>query len=165
MTTTEQLDICIAFLRTLGIAVEMNPIDTPTFLPGIAIRNGGLVIDPQRFKYPGDILHEAGHIAIVPAADRPALDEEAIGLRQDREAEEMMTIAWSYAACVHLGLDPYFVFHAEGYKGNGASIAENFIEGKYFGVPMLQWTGMAPSQEEINNGAAPYPAMKRWLRA
>ncbi len=165
MTEAQMLQRCIDFLASLGIAVAMAPITTDTFLPGIAIRNGGLVIDREKFRYPGDILHEAAHIAVVPAADRTALDEQAIGQRKDRDAEEMMAIAWSYAASVHLGLDPYFVFHPDGYKGGGKEIADNFIAGRYFGVPMLQWTGMAASAPELEAGAAPYPQMKQWLRS
>jgi hypothetical protein len=43
-----------------------------------------------------------------------------------RAAEEMMANCWSYAACVHLKLNPYFVFHEEGYRGGGSYIANNF---------------------------------------
>lgn len=77
-----------------------------------------------------------------------------------REAEEMMAIAWSYAACVHLGIDAKFVFHDNGYKGGGSSIAENFKEGRYFGVPVLKWVGMCNNPEEENG----YPKMIKWLR-
>jgi hypothetical protein len=164
MTIDKNLATCIHFLQGIGITVSWQTIDEPTFLPGIAIRNGHLIIDEEKFRYPGDILHEAAHIAVVPAADRAELDEAAIGKRTDREAEEMMAIAWSYAVSVHLALDPYFVFHPDGYKGGGKDIADNFMEGRYFGVPMLQWTGMAASAAEIEAGAAPYPAMKTWLR-
>lgn len=96
----------------------------------------------EKFKYPGDILHEAGHIAVVPPAERHLLNADTIATREQREAEEMMAIAWSYAACVHLDIDAGFVFHDNGYKGGGSSIAESFKQGHYFGVPMLQWVGM-----------------------
>jgi hypothetical protein len=114
----------------------------------------------EKLKYPGDILHEAGHIAIVPAAERSSLTEESIAKRDMREAEEMMAIAWSYAACVHLDIDASFVFHDKGYKGGGHSIAENFKAGRYFGVPVLKWVGMCCNPEEENG----YPKMIRWVR-
>lgn len=161
----ELLDKAVAFLQVIGIPVHFHPIETSCFLPGISILNGEIYIDRQQLKYPGDILHEAGHIAVVPAADRKNLNEHTVSEREMREAEEMMAIAWSYAACVHMGIDASFVFHDDGYKGGGSSIAENFKEGRYFGVPMLQWTGMALERKnELQPELPVYPAMLKWLR-
>jgi hypothetical protein len=77
----------------------------------------------------------------------------------------MMAIAWSYAAAVHMGLDPAVVFHDDGYQGGGSSIVENFSQGHFFGVPMLQWLGMTvePAQSS-SRGLAPFPHMLQWLR-
>jgi hypothetical protein len=159
------LNKVIDFLKSIGINVYYKPINYATFLPGISIEDGELVIDEENFLYPGDILHEAGHIAIVPAADRGSLDEHSIEKREQREAEEMMTIAWSYAVCVHLDIDASFVFHDDGYKNGGSNIAENFKEGRYFGVPMLQWIGMAIERKNEENPHLPiYPKMIKWLR-
>jgi hypothetical protein len=85
--------------------------------------------------------------------------------RMDRAAEEMMAIAWSYAACVAMEMDPVIVFHENGYKGGGESIAVNFKEGRYFGVPMLQFYRMCaePHMAERLNMKA-YPQMETWLR-
>ncbi|MEK7227145.1 MAG: hypothetical protein AAB221_15880 [Bacteroidota bacterium] len=150
----------VDFLQGIGIPVHFRSISYNTFLPGISIEKGEIVIDKEQLKYPGDILHEAGHIAVVPAADRPSLDEHSVAGREQREAEEMMAIAWSYAACVHLAIDASFVFHDHGYKNGGSSIAENFKEGRYFGVPVLQWVGMCRNEKEENG----YPKMIRWMR-
>jgi hypothetical protein len=155
----------VTFIQNIGIPVHFRPITTNTFLPGICIMNGEIIVDNEKLKYPGDILHEAGHIAVVPANKRSTLNEETIILREQRDAEEMMVIAWSYAACVHLGIDAGFVFHDEGYKGGGSYIAENFKTGNYFGVPMLQWTGMAVGKKNEEEPDKPvYPAMLQWLR-
>lgn len=160
----KNLDTCIAFLHSIGIKTFYRKLETDTFLPGLSIEQGSIIIDRDVLKYPGDILHEAAHIAIVPAAERDTLNEEAIGKRPDREAEEMMAIAWSYAACMHLKLDPYFVFHDEGYKGGGSYIADNFNNKNYFGLPMLQWKGMAVDEKKADElGVAPYPFMIKWL--
>ncbi len=81
-----------------------------------------------------------------------------------REAEEMMAIAWSYAACMHLGLNPYVVFHDEGYRGGGSYIADNFNNKNYFGLPMLQWKGMAADEKNAKLlNVSPYPHMIKWL--
>lgn len=158
-------DQVVSFLRETGIPVYFDTIEGQTFLPGISISNGTILVDKDKLTYPGDILHEAGHIAVVPAADRSTLSEDSIAKREQREAEEMMAIAWSYAACVHLGIDATFVFHENGYKGGGGSIADNFKAGRYFGVPMLQWTGMALERKKEEAPDLPvYPAMIKWLR-
>ncbi len=151
---------CIDFLKTIGIPVEYTTIEAPCFLQGFRLQNGTVLIDKEKMLYPGDLLHEAAHLAVVPASDRKTLLAESIMHRPQREAEEMMAIAWSYAACVHLNIDPYFVFHEEGYNGGGKDIADNFKEGRYFGVPMLQWTGMCAA----GNDCPAYPAMLCWLR-
>lgn len=155
----------IEFLETIGIAVYFQTIDTPCFLPGIDIQNGSIYVDELKLAYPGDIVHEAGHIAVVPAEERKTLNTADIAKRQHREAEEMMVIAWSFAVCVHLNIDASFVFHDDGYKGGGSSLVENFKAGHYFGVPMLQWTGMALERKnELQPELAVYPAMLKWLR-
>ncbi len=160
----EYLTKCIKFLNEIGIETKFEKLNEPCFLPGLSIRNGTIIIDMEALSYPGDILHEAGHIAIVPAAERTALTASAIEKREHREAEEMMAIAWSYAACVHLGLDSYVVFHDEGYRGGGSYIADNFANKNYIGLPMLQWKGMAADEKNAPElHTAPYPHMIKWL--
>lgn len=158
------LDKCIMFLHEIGIETKFEKLDEACFLPGLSIRNGTIIIDREALSYPGDILHEAGHIAVVPAAERSALNATAIEKRPMRESEEMMAIAWSYAACLHLQIDPYFVFHDDGYKGGGSYIADCFNQKQYFGLPMLQWMGMTLDDK---NGALqnlpPYPCMLKWM--
>lgn len=155
----------ISFIRDIGISVHEENIPNDTFLPGLLICNGDLVIDRNKLSYPGDILHEAGHMAVVLPGVRKEMNEETIRSSRDREAEEMMAIAWSYAACIHLKINPLVVFHEHGYKGDGKSIVENFDQQHYFGVPMLQWIGLTVDEKRAKAlGIAPYPAMIKWLR-
>ncbi len=164
-TDLSLFDKAVAFIRSIGIPVHFRNLDSPDFLPGICIVAGEITVDIEKLKYPGDILHEAGHIAVVPAAERNLLDAGAISARPMREAEELMVIAWTYAACVYLQIDAGFVFHNDGYQKGGSNIVENFRNGHYFGVPMLQWTGMALEKQNPNEPETPvYPAMLKWLR-
>ncbi len=161
----ESFQTCLHFLETIGIKTAFRTAGKNCFLPGLEIERGTIFIDMDALQFPGDILHEAGHLAVIPPAERQLADAAAFALRPDREAEEMMAIAWSYAACVHLGLDPSFVFHDDGYKGGGGYIAENFNNKNYFGLPMLQWIGLTYDETNaIGNGREPYPAMIKWLR-
>jgi hypothetical protein len=146
------------FVRGIGIDVRAAALPHATFLPGLEIRDGALLIDETRLTYPGDILHEAGHIAVTEPAQRyaPTLSPDG--------GDELTTIAWSYAAARHLGIDPAIVFHAA-FKGGGPSIVENFDAGCYFGVPLLQLYGMSVEPHRAAaSGPAPYPHMLRWLR-
>jgi hypothetical protein len=153
------------FIESIGIKVYYQSLEGDTFLPGLSIDKGCIYIDSDKLKHPGDILHEAGHIAVVPAIERVELSADTIGSRKENAAEEMMAIAWSYAACKHLNIDPYFVFHETGYDNGGHHIADQFNQGHYFGVPMLQYVGMTAEvrmAERLNLPA--YPVMSKWLR-
>jgi hypothetical protein len=150
---TERLvDRITWFLESVGLSVRCEEIAEPTFLPGIAVRHGVLTFDPERLLYPGDLLHEAGHLAVLSPSERAI----AHGLVGDNGALEMSAIAWSWAAALEIGLEPSVVFHPDGYKGGSDSIMENFRAGQYFGVPMLEFFGLT--------GRGEYPAMRRWLR-
>lgn len=165
-TASSLLDRSVNFLRAIGIPVHFRSITTDSFLPGIRIVNGEIVVDMEKLKYPGDILHEAGHIAVVPAMERSTLNEHDIAQREQRDAEEMMVIVWSYAACVHMDIDAGFVFHDHGYKIGGEGLVDNFKKGYYFGVPMLQWVGMALEKKNEADPCKPvYPKMLQWLRS
>ena len=151
----------VGFLRDIGLDVEPGVVADPTFLPGIAVRRGVIVFDPERLAHPGDLLHEAGHLAVKLPADRAEASED---MGSD-PAEEMMAIAWSYAAVREPGMPPQIVFHADGYRGGSQSLIENFGEGRFLAVPMLAWAGMTYDVERARElGVSPYPHMRRWLR-
>jgi hypothetical protein len=146
------------FVRDIGIEVRAATLPADTFLPGLEIRDGAILVDEARLTYPGDILHEAGHLAVAAPAERcaPTLSPDG--------GDELTTIAWSYAALRYLDIDPAIVFHAA-FKGGGASIIENFEAGYYFGVPLLQFYGMSYEPRHASQkGVAPFPHMLRWLR-
>ena len=140
------------FLHNVGLPICSTPIDRPTFLPGITVRDGVLLVDESQLLYPGDLLHEAGHLAVLSPLERARATAPF-----DVEAGwEMAAIAWSFAALMHLEIDPAVVFHEGGYKGGSKALLENFAEKRYIGVPLLQWTGMTSE--------ATFPAMLRCLR-
>ena len=146
-----------AFVRSIGIQVRAAQLGD-TFLPGLEIQGGGLLIDEARLMYPGDILHEAGHIAVSDPATRMTAP-----ISTD-PGEGMAASAWSYAATRKLEIDPSIVFH-DGFKGGGPQTVTNFNAGRYFGVPMLHWFGMSVEpRQAAAMGLEPYPHMLRWVR-
>jgi hypothetical protein len=150
----------VDFLLEIGLDVRVTIFEDDGFLPGIKLERGALLVDESKLKYPGDLLHEAGHLAVKPPDERL---ETTLNAGSDG-AEEMMSIAWSYAAAVHLGIPLEVVFHEHGYKGGGNSLIEAFSQGRGFGVPMLQWLGMTADPKRAEGlGIAPFPNMIQWL--
>ena len=128
----------LEFLHFAGISVVLKPLTCATFLPGLQLDNGALVIDLDKLLYPGDILHEAGHLATMPPAVRQTMTD-TLENEDIHQGGEIMALCWSYAAAIHMGLDPGIVFHADGYKGEHAHILENFSQRNFIGLPLLQW--------------------------
>jgi hypothetical protein len=151
----------VNFLIEIGLEVDAAVLGDETFLPGISVNRGVIIIDENKLKYPGDVLHEAGHLAVMPASRGKQLQTD-VG---KKAGEELMAIAWSYAALVHLRLAPSVVFHAAGYRGGSDSLIENFTQGRYFGVPTLQWVSLTGDDKRAKEmGINPYPSMIKWLR-
>lgn len=149
------------FLREIGLEVLAATLPADTFLPGIALEGGRILVDESRLAHPGDLLHEAGHLAVKPAAERAGA---GAGLDADL-GEEMGAIAWSYAAVRALELDPAVVFHSAGYRGAAHGFLDNFAAGRYVAVPLLQWMELCMDEAHAAEaGVPPYPHMLRWLR-
>jgi hypothetical protein len=153
------VDRIVAFLREIGIPVEFTALEGETFLPGIGGASGGLRVDPERLAWPGDLLHEAGHIAV---SDPNRLGDGV----SDDPGEEMAALAWSFAAATYLGLDPSVPFHDGGYRGEGRALVEAFTRGGYVGAPMLaMWSLTIEPCRATPEGPPPYPHMLAWKRA
>lgn len=149
------------FLMAIGIGIGIGETPPDAFLPGIAVSGGVLVVDEERLTYPGDLLHEAGHLALMTTESR----REARGNFGDDAGYETGAIAWSWAAALHIHLSPEIVFHGGGYRGGSVAILDNFSAGRYVGVPILEWLGMAAGPKRAAElGVEAYPAMLRWLR-
>ena len=152
----------VAFLREIGLTVTACDLAMPCFLPGIQIRDGALLVDEAKLLYPGDLLHEAGHLAVKTARNRAKAGVDAGKF----QAQEIGAICWSYAALMHIGLDPAVVFHPAGYRGASDNFIENFTQGYAPGLPLLQWMGLTFDEKNApEHGVPPFPHMVRWLRA
>lgn len=147
----------VTFLREIGLTVEFGPGNDRAFLPGVTMIANGLRIDESTLLYPGDLLHEAGHLAVMPAARRHAASPSS-----SDAAEEMAAMAWSYAAALHLGISPSLVFHEQGYRGQAHQLLDDFSNGKAIGLPYLWWIGMTTQPQPGRPSI--YPRMLHWLR-
>lgn len=179
------------FLRTIGIGVEFGEGAANGFLPGINIHAGTIHVDPETLVGSGDLLHEAGHIAILPRRLHAKLGRD---LHADMEAsiaaeagpgvpadpllalplqmDELMAQAWSYAAALHLGVPPGCVFFPGSYRHDayeGTHPLQKWLEsGTHYGPNALAGIGMTGFSGLFafmgDNGLPPYPAMTRWVQ-
>jgi hypothetical protein len=153
------------FLRGIGIPVAAGPVDDGAFLPGIHVVDGGLRVDEARLSWPGDLLHEAGHLAVAPPEARLAMSGDVAAAGLDTAQLEIAVVPWSYAAALACGIDPALVFHAGGYRGKGEGLLRTFAAGVFPGVHLLEAAGMtATGPRAAALGVAPYPHMRCWLR-
>lgn len=139
------------FLAVAGIPVKLTPLTGQRFLPSLAVDCGTIQIEPGGAAWPGDLLHEAGHIAVMDAQRRELPGEVGAD-----PADEMAAMAWSAAAARACELSLEVLFHEAGYKGESGNMIEAFADGPGPGVPMLDWYGMTAPEG--------FPAMARWLR-
>ncbi|MCP5141399.1 MAG: hypothetical protein H6980_03460 [Gammaproteobacteria bacterium] len=161
MVPAETIQRMVAFIESIGIPVIEGELPERVFVPGIWLDKGRLVVDYSKLTYPGDLLHEAGHIAVMLPEQRMGISVDA----SNNAGDEIAAICWSYAAARHIGVDSRVLFHENGYKGDGAWLAETFDRGNYVGLPLLQWMGLTwDEQRAAEHDAEPYPHMVRWLR-
>jgi len=150
-----ELAAILDFLHGIGLTVVAGRVPADALLPAMTVQRGVLLYDPAQRGHVGDLLHEAGHLAVTDPAQRDILAQ--VG---DDPAEEMAAIAWSYAAAMAIGVPVGTLFHA-GYKGGPDSLIAAFASGSFIGLPMLQYWGMAARGD---GDGARFPAMRAWLR-
>ena len=158
------------FINKIGIKCRQGQVNDNTFLPGVEICHGTIIYDMEQLTYPGDLLHEAGHLAVLKPEHRLlANGSENLSGDIDAGAAEMAAIAWSWAAKEHLGISAEILFHSGGYKEGSVNLIEAFLKcnqgGTIVGVPILQWLGMT---RELMRNQLPdeytFPKMIHFLR-
>ena len=145
-----------AWLREIGIEVLPAELGDDCFLPGIAVDRGRLLVDEPRLTWPGDLLHEAAHIAVAPPEARPRMTGDVAVPGLDMNRLEKAAVPWSYAAALAIGIDPGVVFHGGGYRGKSEGLLRTFGFGVYPGLNLLVDAGMTTADA--------YPRMHHWLR-
>ena len=160
MEPQEVIRIACDFLQEIGIPFEKTTLTNPSFLPGLLIDKGCLFIDEQQLAYPGDILHEAGHIALTDPLIRPELGQEWLdNAEKTYGGEEIGVILWSLLAARAIGIPEALVVHEGGYRGQSKWHLEQFGKGTYIGLPLLQWMQIVQGFTETG-----YPIVRKWLR-
>lgn len=152
----DELERMVNFLNEINIKVVEKELNGDTFLPGLQLHADRILMDRKKLKYPGDLLHEAGHIAVTEEKLRPLIGTDKIDTDWPGMGDEIAAILWSFAAAHHLNLDLEVVFHPDGYRNSSHWFIEQFTRKNYMGLPLLEWMGLCESTE--------FPTMKKWVR-
>ncbi|QSB25218.1 MBL fold metallo-hydrolase [Flavobacterium sp. CLA17] len=159
-----ELQKILSFLKEIGLDIIEKELET-TFLPGLSLGPNCLYVDYDKLLYPGDILHEAGHLAVTTSSQRQLAGTKKIAADWPTQAEEIGAILWSFAAANHLQLPLEFVFHPHGYKNESDWLISNFTNENYIGLPFLEWIGLCLGKERaVKENKPAFPAMLKWMR-
>lgn len=175
------LQLAADFVCRLGIPVRFRSARWKNeVLPGLLVWRGGITVDPDRCLGPDDLLHEAGHLAVLPGSFRRYASGDVDISLGDRietylrsnfwdkdgaenptarallQASESEAIAWGYAAQVYLGLKPRLRL-AGSSKQECAETCDALAMGCHFGVHGLQAAGMTKARDF-------FPKMLRWCQ-
>ncbi|BBB59712.1 hypothetical protein UNDKW_1439 [Undibacterium sp. KW1] len=160
-----RLDKVLNFLDRIGIAVIERELQHATFLPGLDLGPGCIYVDYSKLKYPGDMVHEAGHLAVTPSANRALIGSDQQDKDWPPQGEEIAAILWSLAVARELDLPLDFVFHPNGYKDDSSWLIETFESGNFIGLPFLEWAGLSLGAVRAEKEGKPaFPHMLKWMR-
>ncbi len=171
-----------AFLEGLGLVVQQDA-KVDGFLAGVEIADGVLRVESAADDIAGELLHEAGHLAIIPGQFRSIASGDLSGVSETMgqwidanisevgpddptvrailQCGECEAVAWSYAAAAAVGIDTRIPFF-RGFEGDGLALHDQVASGYYFGVHGLAAAGMTDLPRP--HSAIPFPTMRRWLQ-
>lgn len=170
----------VAWLQARGFTVEQGCRWATPFNDGVWL-DGDLVVYDQNVAHPGDLLHEAGHLAILPSCIRVhvkpgdletftqpqitrymrehpnamAYPEDPVALAC-MNAGDLEAIAWSYAAAIDIGVNPGLVC-ANWFPDDESrkTTLQLLKAGGYFGINGLRMAGFM-------NWTRDFPKLKFW---
>lgn len=167
------------FLDSIGIQCRRQE-GASGFLKGVRIVDGRIHVDCAAAVE--DLLHEAGHLAVLPEPYRKFAsdDLEGVQARMGKDLEndvcevdsrlmraimqsgEAEATAWAWAAGLHLDLPPELIISDASYGGTGASMRTQLHLRGYLGINGL-WHGdmcARPHQKDLPQ----YPTLLHWVQ-
>lgn len=175
------LDKTIEFLRGIGLTVTVVPQATG-FFEKVHIINGTLEIEPD--CPPTDLLHEAGHLAVVPERFRSKMHVDidfgvqemlalldAEGPHPDSEqwrtaiqAGEAEATAWQWAAGKAIGLPDEMIIVDADYEGTGDEVRAELQSLYHVGIKGLSHAGFCKTRADYPWPGEVYPKLNYWLQ-
>ncbi len=177
----------VRFLCDIGIQCTIQE-ESGGFLNLIRIENGTLIIDPKAPIH--DILHEAGHLAIVPNRWRHLMNgnvgngqREMLRLLEEMDlhpddplsratmaTSENEAIAWSWSAGVYLRLKPTQIIQdtddPKVFSGQAWAVRQQLEWGDSLGSHGLAYAGWCATNKTIgrHRSLPVYPELKHWTQ-
>lgn len=170
------------FLSEIGLPWEWAP-GAAGFIPNVDIRDGVLLIDPGAKA--SAVLHEAGHLAILPGEFRERAgsnvdgvvrimfqelageDPDSPRVRAALQCSDPEATAWAWAAGLACGLAPERIIEDEEYDGSGAGLRQHLACAGWIGIHGLSHAGFCvtrPGRLEQIRGLPAYPRLGMWLQ-
>lgn len=144
-----------------------------------------MIVDPAVSR-PSGLLHEAGHLACVPAEYRHLfsgdvakgqqlmLDQlEASGADIDSplyraviQTSDPEATAWAFAAGLAIGLKPQQIILDDEYDGEGWDVRFGLSSRRYLGINGLANAGFCCTSARLSayTGLPAYPNLRFWLQ-
>lgn len=166
----------IDFLNSIGIVVKKGTVPKKSFLPCLLIQDGEIFYE-ENFNI-SDMLHEAGHLALVPGEYRKfctgdmgkavrilwtiiekvegKIAPDSLIYRQLLQCGDPEATAWAFAAGVKNNIPPEIIILDRQYGGSGSSIRECLKHKCYLGINGLRAAGFIDSVKD-------YPKLKYWM--
>jgi dienelactone hydrolase len=185
MTEAHAFGLAVSFLREQGI--ECHSVHgTGGFVPGVRIVSGALHYDPD-VACTANLLHEAGHVAILPSIYRaqanddiskvarkmlaevfeaPDVDPDSPQACAAMQCSDPEATAWAYSAGRHLGIPDELVIRDTDYQSEGDQIRLALKAGAYAGINGLARAGfcVVTRTAAAVTGRPRYPTLSRWLQ-
>ena len=177
-------DAIVRFLTEIGLVCHEVP-GVSGFAAGVLIVSGELHVDLDVVR-PSTLLHEAGHLAVIPDLYRSKMSGdlhqsvrdifEEVSARTDDpchpvlialfQASDTEVTAWAWAAGKHLGIPEDLIIEAEDYQNAGDDIALMLRMGRYAGIHGLTHAGFTQHSKLMAEmtGAPLYPKMRFWTQ-
>lgn len=169
------------FLQRIGLQVDVVP-GAHGFIEHVAVLDGGLQVDPAAPV--SGLLHEAGHLAVVPSRFRSYLsgditagmkrimtEVEKLCLEPDSQLERAViqsgdseATAWAFAAGRSIGIPDDQIIMDDDYFGEGDFIRLALAMNSYLGIHGLSHAGFCVPRATKYRPLPVYPSLAFWLQ-
>lgn len=176
-----EVQVVVEFLRKIGLEV-CDREGVSGFCPGILVEGGRIVVD-RAICEASNLLHEAGHVAVVPTEFRHLLNGnlskgikemfdhlEEMDLHPDSpiyraalQCGDQEATAWAWAAGKALNLPEHSIIREVDYSGAGNEVRTQLQMRHYGGINGLHHAGLC-NMPRPGMQTEVYPQMKAWLQ-
>lgn len=178
----DELIQTMAFLREIGFEVEVVS-GAAGHVQGVRIQGGVLFVDPA--AHASTLLHEAGHLAVLPGRFRPRAEGNITRIQRiicnevdfsnPDEGEARIALqcgdaeatAWAWAAGRAIGLEPHRIIQDHEYGNTGDEVRFGLQLNAHLGINGLAATKLCVVRDgplAVAMGLPAYPRLARWLQ-